>query len=89
MRQQMFQQFGGAGAQDMDLNSLLPDDMFTENAERRVKLGLVLSEIDQQVGTEGRRATKYVRQSKRWHRPIRSRKRSLIGITPTRSSLLP
>jgi trigger factor len=46
MRKQMFQQFGGAGgAQDLDLESLLPDDMFTENAERRVKLGLVLSEL--------------------------------------------
>jgi len=49
MRQQMFQQFGGAGGQDLDLNSLLPDDMFTENAERRVKLGLVLSELIQKL----------------------------------------
>ena len=45
LRQQMFQQFGGAGAQDLDLESLLPDDMFTENATRRVKLGLVLAEL--------------------------------------------
>ncbi len=47
MRSQMFQQFGGAGAagQDLDLNSLLPDEMFSENAERRVKLGLVMSEF--------------------------------------------
>ena len=45
MRQQMFQQFGGAGNQDLDLESLLPDTMFTENAERRVKLGLVMAEI--------------------------------------------
>jgi trigger factor len=45
MRDQMFQQFGGANAQDMDLKSLLPDDMFNENAERRVKLGLVLAEL--------------------------------------------
>jgi len=46
MRNQMFQQFGGAaGGQDLDLKSLLPDDMFSENAERRVKLGLVLSEL--------------------------------------------
>jgi trigger factor len=44
MRQQMFQQFGGAANQDLDLNSLLPDSMFSENAERRVKLGLVLAE---------------------------------------------
>jgi trigger factor len=45
MRNQMFQQFGGAGGQDLDLKSLLPDDMFKENAERRVKLGLVLAEL--------------------------------------------
>jgi trigger factor len=45
MRNQMFQQFGGAGGQNLDLKSLLPDDMFAENAERRVKLGLVLSEL--------------------------------------------
>ena len=31
--------------QDLDLKSLLPDDMFSENAERRVKLGLVMSEM--------------------------------------------
>jgi trigger factor len=49
MRNQMFQQFGGAGGQDLDLKSLLPDEMFQENAERRVKLGLVMAEyISQQ-----------------------------------------
>jgi len=45
LRNQMFQQFGGAAGQDLDLKSLLPDDMFTENAQKRVKLGLVLSEL--------------------------------------------
>ena len=45
MRKQMFQQFGGAAGQDLDLKSLLPDDMFKENAENRVKLGLVLAEL--------------------------------------------
>ena len=46
MRNQMFQQFGGAGAaQDLDLESLLPAEMFTENAEKRVKLGLVMAEL--------------------------------------------
>mgnify|MGYP003122288123 CR=1 FL=1 len=44
LRQQMFQQFGGAG-QDLDLKSILPDEMFTERATRRVKLGLVLAEL--------------------------------------------
>ena len=45
MRRQMFQQFGGAGSEDMDMESLLPADMFREQAERRVKLGLVLNEM--------------------------------------------
>ncbi len=45
MRQQMFQQFGGAGSADMDMESLLPAEMFAEQAERRVKLGLVLNEM--------------------------------------------
>ena len=45
MRNQMFQQFGGASANDLVLKSLLPDEMITENAERRVKLGLVLGEL--------------------------------------------
>lgn len=44
LRNQMIQQFGGA-AQEMDMQSLLPDDMFTEQAEKRVKLGLVLNEF--------------------------------------------
>ncbi|MCX2981368.1 trigger factor [Halieaceae bacterium IMCC14734] len=48
MRQQMFQQFGGAGATpDLDLQSLLPAEMFEEQATRRVKLGLVLHELIQ------------------------------------------
>jgi len=45
MRQQMFQQFGGAAPQNMDLASILPDEMFAEQAKRRVKLGLVVAEM--------------------------------------------
>jgi len=45
MRQQMFQQFGGAAPQDLDLASILPDEMFADQAERRVKLGLVVAEM--------------------------------------------
>lgn len=48
LRQQMFQQFGGAG-RDLDLRSLLPDDMFRDRATRRVKLGLVLAELISQL----------------------------------------
>ncbi|MEQ9463887.1 MAG: trigger factor [Haliea sp.] len=45
LRGQMFQQFGGSAPEGLDLKSILPDDMFRENAERRVKLGLILSEM--------------------------------------------
>jgi trigger factor len=42
MRQQMMQQFGGG--QQFDA-SILPDDLFTEQAERSVRLGLVVRQI--------------------------------------------
>jgi len=46
MRGQMFQQFGGGMPnQDLDLKSILPDEMFSEQAERRAKLGLLLAEF--------------------------------------------
>lgn len=45
MKGQMFQQFGGAAGQDLDLDALLPNDMFEDNAQRRVKLGLVVAEF--------------------------------------------
>jgi len=50
MRRQMFQQFGGGVQQDMDLSSILPDEMFTERADRRVRLGLLLAEMIDQLG---------------------------------------
>lgn len=43
LRKQMMQQFGEAAAQ-LD-ESILPDDMFTEQAQRRVALGLILGEL--------------------------------------------
>ncbi|MFA7553582.1 MAG: trigger factor [Spongiibacteraceae bacterium] len=43
LKRQMVQQFGGAAA-SLDVDSLLPDDMFTEQAERRVRLGLILND---------------------------------------------
>lgn len=45
LRNQAFQQFGGGGAQ-LD-PSILPDELFNEQAERRVSLGLILSEVIQ------------------------------------------
>jgi len=50
MRRQMFQQFGGGVQQEMDLSSILPDEMFTERADRRVRLGLLLAEMIEQLG---------------------------------------
>ena len=44
MRTQMVQQYGGA-AQNLDLRSLLPDDMFRERAEKRTALGLLVAAI--------------------------------------------
>lgn len=43
MRQQMFQQFGGQ-AQNID-ESMLPAELFSEQATRRVSLGLLLSAV--------------------------------------------
>jgi len=40
----MVQQYGGA-AKGLDLKSILPDDMFLERAQKRVALGLVVSEV--------------------------------------------
>lgn len=54
LRSQMMQQFGGMQQnQSLDLESLLPDDMFNDQAERRVRLGLVLNEV---ISAEGIKA---------------------------------
>ncbi|MEC7611635.1 MAG: trigger factor, partial [Pseudomonadota bacterium] len=50
LRGQMFQQFGGGVSPDMDLKSILPDEMFSERAETRVRLGLLVSELVQDLG---------------------------------------
>jgi trigger factor len=43
MRQQMFQQFGGGQAMENFDTSMLPAELFSEQATRRVSLGLLLS----------------------------------------------
>ncbi|PIE37055.1 MAG: trigger factor [Gammaproteobacteria bacterium] len=45
LRGQMFQQFGGSAPEGLDLKSILPDDMFTERAGKRVRLGLLMNEF--------------------------------------------
>ncbi|MDB6062132.1 MAG: trigger factor [Verrucomicrobiaceae bacterium] len=52
LRGQTVQQFGGQ-ANGLDFASILPDEMFKAQAERRVKLGLILSEI---IGRENIKA---------------------------------
>jgi trigger factor len=49
LKNQMVQQFGGQAA-SLDIDSLLPDDMFVEQADRRVRLGLVLNEYISKEG---------------------------------------
>ncbi|UTW45641.1 trigger factor [bacterium SCSIO 12696] len=44
LKQQMLQQYGGGQQQNIDL-SVLPDDMFQAQAERRVTLGLIVAEV--------------------------------------------
>ena len=44
MIQQFTQQFGGANAQTFD-KSMLPDELFKEQAEKSVKLGVLVSKV--------------------------------------------
>jgi trigger factor len=44
LRNQTVQQFGGQ-RNDMDFTSILPDEMFRAQGEKRVKLGLILNEL--------------------------------------------
>lgn len=44
LRNQMLQRFGGQ-QQNFDVKSILPDSMFSEEAERRVALGLIVGEV--------------------------------------------
>ncbi len=48
LRNQMLQRFGGQ-KQNFDVNSLLPDTMFVEEAQRRVTLGLIVGEVVKSV----------------------------------------
>ena len=47
MRQEAIQQFGGGAASQLD-PSLLPSEMFSDQAEKRVKLGLLVNAIAEQ-----------------------------------------
>lgn len=52
LRNQQMKQFG-AMAEKLNAADILPDELFQENAERRVKLGLVLNEL---ISSEGIKA---------------------------------
>lgn len=64
MRKQMFQQFGG-GAQlpDLDAN-LLPAELFSEQASRRVSLGLLLNQLiaDKNIKAEADRVREMIEE---------------------------
>ncbi len=65
LRNQMMQQFGGMQQnKDLDLKSLLPDEMFKEQADRRVGLGLLLSEVvkDNNLTVEADRVTSTIEE---------------------------
>ena len=51
LRNQTVQQFGGA-RNDLDFATILPDDMFRAQAEKRVKLGLILNELINRNGVK-------------------------------------
>jgi trigger factor len=51
MRNQMLQQFGEM-AKQLDATSIFPDDMFAEQAGKRVKTGLIFAEIIRKLGVK-------------------------------------
>ena len=70
MRQQMFQQFMGGSARSGS-RVHLPDEMFSEQAEQRVKLGLVVAEMISQYELSAEPA-KARRRLKTLRRPIKT-----------------
>lgn len=61
MIQQFTQQFGAQGAQAFD-SSMLPDDLFKEQAERAVKLGVLVSKVlaDSKIEVDPARVEAYI-----------------------------
>ena len=61
MIQQFTQQFGAQGAQAFD-SSMLPDDLFKEQAEKSVKLGVLVSKVlaDAQLEVDAARVEAYI-----------------------------
>ncbi|KWQ04512.1 MAG: trigger factor [Acinetobacter harbinensis] len=61
MIQQFTQQFGAQGAQSFD-SSMLPDDLFKEQAEKAVKLGVLVSKVlaDAKIEVDPARVEAYI-----------------------------
>ena len=61
MSQQFTQQFGAQGAQSFD-SSMLPDDLFKEQAEKAVKLGVLVSKVlaDAKIEVDPARVEAYI-----------------------------
>ncbi len=66
LREQMMQQFGGMQQNpDLDLKALLPDEMFKEQAERRVALGLIIGEVvkNSEIKADADRVRAYIEET--------------------------
>lgn len=66
LREQAMQQFGGMRQnKDIDLKKLLPDDMFREQAQKRVSLGLVISQVvkENDIKADPERVRNYINET--------------------------
>lgn len=63
MMKQFSQQFGGQGAQSFD-KSMLPDELFKEQAQRSVKLGVLVSKVlaDSKIELDAARVDAYIEE---------------------------
>jgi trigger factor len=66
LRDQMMQQFGGIQQnKNLDLKALMPDDMFLEQAKKRVSLGLIVGEIvkQQEIKADAEKVRAYIEET--------------------------
>ncbi|MFT7223866.1 MAG: trigger factor [Cellvibrionaceae bacterium] len=66
LREQMTQQFGNMQKnKSMDMKSLLPDDMFREEAQKRVSLGLIVGQVvkNNEITADADRIKEYVNET--------------------------
>ena len=76
LKQQALQQFGG-GNENLD-PSILPDEMFQDQADKRVKIGLLAAEIIQQNDFKADEGQSKGPWCKRWQKVTKIHKSLLI-----------